>query len=128
MTKKECFIEFVKELMREANFEDWEKETTLKHWSDALDYWNGLNAGSDDSKPQFTANGKLVLGFMQENKDTYNNLFKAKDIGEGLSISSRTASGAMRKLVSDGYVEKVGESPIIYSLTEKGVEANVSAE
>jgi Mn-dependent DtxR family transcriptional regulator len=29
-------------------------------------------------------------------------------------------SGAMRKLVTDGYVEKVGESPVIYMLTEKG--------
>ena len=123
MSKKECFINEIIALAKLTG-RDIDKLLT----SDALDFWNGLNAGGDDSKPQFTANGKLVLGFMQENKNTYNNLFKAKDIGEGLSISTRTASGAMRKLVSDGYVEKVGESPIIYSLTEKGIEADVSAE
>lgn len=120
MSKKSVFIEEITKLLQDA------PENFLS--PDALDFWNGLNAGSDDSKPQFTANGKLVLGFMQENKDTYNNLFKAKDIGEGLSISSRTASGAMRKLVTDGYVEKVGTDPIIYALTQKGIEADVTAE
>ena len=54
--------------------------------------------------------------------------FKAKDIGEGLGISSRTASGAMRKLVTDGYVEKIGESPVVYALTSFGIEVNVDAE
>ena len=90
---------------------------------DALDYWNGLNATGDKEKPAFTENGKLVLKYIQDNKDTYNNLFKAKDIGEGIGISSRTASGAMRKLVTDGYIEKVGENPVVYSLTQKGAEA-----
>ena len=45
---------------------------------------------------------------------------KAKDIGEGLFISSRAVSGAIRKLVTDGFVEKVGENPVLYSITEKG--------
>ena len=35
-------------------------------------------------------------------------------------VSSRTISGAIRKLVTDGYVEKVGQEPVIYALTEKG--------
>jgi DNA-binding HxlR family transcriptional regulator len=29
-------------------------------------------------------------------------------------------SGAIRKLVTDGYVEKVGQDPVIYTLTELG--------
>ena len=45
---------------------------------------------------------------------------KAKDIGEGLFISSRAVSGAIRKLVTDGYVEKIGQEPVVYALTEKG--------
>ena len=65
---------------------------------------------------------------MQENKETYNNLFKAKEVGEGMNITSRTASGAMRKLVTDGYVEKMGENPVVYSLTDKGMTINLSAE
>lgn len=123
MSKKECFI---KELQIIIN--DLHEGTKIEDYlsSDALDFWNGLNAGDNDSKPQFTANGKLILGYMQQNKDAYNNLFKAKDIGEGLGISTRTASGAMRKLVTDSWIEKVGQDPIIYSLTEKGINVNVN--
>ncbi len=117
MTKKEKFIEEITKLLQDS------PENFLS--SDALDFWNGLQISGDTSKPTFTPNGALVLKYVQENKDTYNNLFKAKDIGEGLSISSRTASGAMRKLVNDGYIEKVGENPVVYSLTQKGIEANV---
>jgi Mn-dependent DtxR family transcriptional regulator len=45
---------------------------------------------------------------------------KAKAIAEAMFISSRSVSGAMRKLVTDGFVEKIGEDPIIYCITEKG--------
>ena len=65
---------------------------------------------------------------MKDNKDSYNNLFKAKDIGEGLGISSRTASGAMRKLVTDGYVEKVGQDPIVYAITTEGIKVDLNAD
>lgn len=117
MTKKEKFINEIKAIMIEP------PESVLS--ADALDFWNGLNSTGDSEKPAFTPNGKLVLDYIQKNKDTYNNLFKAKDIGEGLGISSRTASGAMRKLVTDGYIEKVGKDPTVYSLTQKGIEVNL---
>ena len=115
MTKKEMFIDEITKLLQDK------PENFLS--ADALDFWNGLQVSGDSGKPAFTPNGKLVLNYIQNNKDTYNNLFKAKDIGEGLGISSRTASGAMRKLVSDGYAEKVGENPVIYSVTDKGISA-----
>ena len=35
-------------------------------------------------------------------------------------MSSRTVSGAMRKLVTDGFVEKIGQDPVMYTLTEQG--------
>jgi predicted transcriptional regulator len=47
-------------------------------------------------------------------------MMKAREIAEGLFISSRAVSGAMRKLVTDGFVEKVGQDPVMYALTEKG--------
>lgn len=119
MTKKEKFINEISNIIQNQTGQKMEDILS----SDALDFWNGLNMGGDIGSPTFTENGKLVLGYMQDNKDTYNNLFKAKDIGEGLGISSRTASGAARKLVTDGYIEKVGKDPTIYSLTQKGVEA-----
>lgn len=39
--------------------------------------------------------------------------------------SSRQISGAIRKLVNDGYVNKIGQNPVIYSLTEKGINFNI---
>lgn len=64
--------------------------------------------------------GARILTWMQKNKDTHNNLMSAKTIGEGLTITSRSVSGAMRKLVTAKYVEKVGTKPVQYSLTDKG--------
>ena len=119
MTKKEAFISEVEGLLAKAQSE---------FSPDALDFWNGLQASGDNGKPKFTENGKLVLHYIQDNKEQYNNLFKAKDIGEGLGISSRTASGAMRKLVSDGYIEKVGTDPVVYALTSAGEIVNPDAE
>ena len=120
MSKKEAFINEIQTLMEQAlSCQEMPFEGLT---SDALDFWNGLNVTGDSEKPAFTENGRLVLEYIQKNKDTYNNLFKAKDIGEGLGISSRTASGAMRKLVTDLYLEKVGTNPTIYSLTQKGTE------
>lgn len=122
-TKKEKFIEEVKRVIEKTGsaVEDWFSE-------DALDFWNGLQVGGGTGKPKFTDNGKLVLTFMKENKDTYKNLFKAKDVGEGLGIASRTASGAMRKLVTDGYIEKVGADPVVYAITQSGIDVDVDAE
>ena len=124
MSKKEKFIHEVI-----AAIDGLEEKTPEKYFSeDALDFWNGLQMSGDSSKPKFTENGKLVLRYLKDNKDTYNNLFKAKDVGEGLGISSRTASGAMRKLVTDGYVEKVGADPVVYAITTEGVEVDIDAE
>ena len=124
MTKKEKFIHEVI-----AAIDGLEEKVPEVYFSpDALDFWNGLNATGDTEKPAFTENGKLVLKYMQDNKEIYNNLFKAKDVGEGLGISSRTVSGALRKLVNDQFVEKVGKEPTIYSLTQKGIEINSDAE
>lgn len=117
MTKKECFIKEIGELIKDKPLS-----------ADAMDFFNGLQVTGDSGKPKFTENGKLVLRYMQENKEMYNNLFKAKDIGEGMGISSRTASGAMRKLVSDGYAEKIGQDPVVYCITDKGMEVNFDTE
>ncbi len=116
MSKKDKFIEEVTQLLQDA------PESFLSE--DALDFWNGLQMGGSE-KPQFTDNGKLILQYIKNTKDQYNNLFKAKEIGEGLGISSRTASGALRKLVTDGYVEKIGTSPVVYALTKAGEEVDI---
>ena len=123
MSKKQKFIEMVEILLEMANQED------VKVDEEAIEYFNILKAADiNNDKPKFTENGKKVLEYMQENKDLRNNIFNAKEVGEGLGVSSRTASGAMRKLVTDGYVEKIGTNPVIYSLTASGVEVNGDAE
>lgn len=65
-----------------------------------------------------TENGTKILTFMKEKQNDFSNRFKAKDIAEGLFMSSRSVSGAMRKLVTDGYVTKEAGNPIVYSLVE----------
>ena len=118
MTKKQIFVSEISELIKDHPLSE-----------DAMTYFNGLVVASDIGKAKLTINGKIVLKFMQENKDTYNNLFKAKDIGEALGIASRTISGGFRKLVSDGYAEKIGEgTPVVYALTKKGDETNPDEE
>lgn len=87
---------------------------------DFLDYFEKFKETSPSKKVEMTENGKNIIGFMQKNEEEVHNLFKSKDIAEGMFVSSRSVSGAMRKLVSDGYVDKTDDSPIVYSLTEEG--------
>ena len=82
-------------------------------------YWDAFRgADVNGEKPMFTDNGKLILKFLQDHPETP--MWKARDIAEGLFISSRMVSGAMRKLCTDGYVEKIAQDPVVYALTENG--------
>lgn len=83
----------------------------------ALAYWNEL-VGGKASMGGMTESGEKVLIWMLDNEKEHSNMFSAKTIGEGLFTSSRMVSGAMRKLVTDGYVEKTGQNPVSYSLTD----------
>jgi DNA-binding MarR family transcriptional regulator len=109
MTKKDEFIKYVEDLI-DGNHYEMSENVRL--------YWEAFKGKVEEDKPLFTDNGKLILQYLQDNQSTP--MWKAKDIAEGMFVSSRTVSGAMRKLVSDGYIEKVGQDPVIYSLTEKG--------
>ena len=107
MSKKQEFIEYVKERV---------------DWTDASEnvkiYWEAFISKEEKEKPMFTDNGKLILQFLRDNPDT--TTWKARDIAEGLFIASRTVSGAIRKLCTDGFVEKVSQDPVIYTITELG--------
>ena len=112
MSKKEKFIECVENaLFSKIDLNDLD--------SDVLDYWNALKGAKDVEKPLFTDNGKLVIEYLKSLPDGAPAM-KAKDIAEALFVSSRSVSGAMRKLVTDGFVEKIGDSPVLYVITEKG--------
>jgi len=109
MSKKEKFIEYVQKKLDESDVID----------QDILDYFKQLK--TEKPKSKFTENGLKILIWMRENEITYNGIFKAKDIGEGLFIPPRSAAGSLRKLVTDGYVGKTkGDTITTYNLTEKG--------
>ena len=57
---------------------------------------------------------------MAEKSEAYMNVFSSKQLGELLFMSARSVSGSMRKLVTEGYVEKAGSNPVTYKLTENG--------
>lgn len=120
MNKKEKFIQMVESLLANS--------TNVMIDAEAIEYFEVFKSVKEAEKAKFTENGKKVLQFMKDNKDKYNNMFKAKEIGEGLFISSRAASGAMRKLVTDGYVEKMGTDPVVYVLTQLGTTVQISEE
>lgn len=120
MTKKQKFINFVEGLIAKIDIDTLDADS-----KEAIEYFNILKSTEGEEKQKFTENGKLVLTYIQQNYETNNNMFKAKDIGEGLNITSRTASGAMRKLVTDGYLEKIASNPVIYSLTDLGKTVSV---
>lgn len=115
MSKKEKFIETVEKLLKESN-EVVEKEV--------YDYLETLK-NQPSRAVEMTENGKNIIEYMQENIEDTDNKYLAREIGEGLFTSSRSVSGAMRKLVNDGYVDKSEDSPIVYSLTEEGIDYSI---
>lgn len=111
MTKKQEFINFIEMVLNENKIDELPENVQL--------YWDAFRGADENGdRPLFTDNGKLILQYMKDNQSTP--MWKARDIAEGLFISSRAVSGAMRKLVTDGYVEKVGQDPVVYSLTDLG--------
>lgn len=118
MARKNDFIAEVEGMINSLGYK-WKSK-------DAEDYFNILkeNDVKKDTK-KFTDKGKLILSFLKEHHTDYNNAMKAKVIAEGMGISSGTVSGAIRKLVTDGYVEKIAEDPSIYAITESGINVDL---
>ena len=111
MSKKQDFINYVEtNLMSKINEEDSPENVKI--------YLEALKNKEEKEKPMFTDNGKLILQYLRDHDDVAT--WKARDIAEGLFISSRTVSGSIRKLVNDGFVEKISKDPVIYSITDLG--------
>ena len=89
-------------------------------------YVDALRDKEEIEKPLFTERGQAILEYLQNQpKDS---MYKAREIAEGIGVLSKAVSGAMRKLVTDGYVEKVGKDPVIYTITEKGYQVKFEGE
>lgn len=106
---RERFIEILDDLFRKTDIETFCDE----EYDDFISFWNDFKNGKTEEKP-LTELGQSILKYMKENKEQYFNAFTAKMIGEGLGINSRSASGALRTLVSRKYVEKTEGNPIVY--------------
>lgn len=119
MSKKDAFIKMVEELLDDTDLNGID--------ADALAYFEVIKSEKLE-KPKFTDNGKLILEYMQNEHGNVDNMFKAREIAEGIFISSRSVSGSIRKLVTDGYVEKIGADPVIYSLTDLGKTVDLSKD
>ena len=115
MSKKQEFIDYLSSLINVKTMPEG-----------ARDYWEAFISSDETVKPMFTDNGKMILEFLQSRLDE--KMWKAKDIAEEIGVSSRTVSGAIRKLVTDGFVEKLGQNPTIYSITEKGKNIDTKGE
>lgn len=113
MSKKDEFIEYIENLMNNPNVAVAEMTKGAKM------YWEALKSKEEKEKSQFTDNGKMILAYMKTaDRDIP---LKAKDIAEAIGISSRSVSGSMRKLVSDGYIEAIGDNPKSYTITDDGM-------
>lgn len=116
MTEREAFFKIVqKEIFDKPDIyvENYEED-----FNSAYLYYLKLKNDS----VILTEFGKKILSFMQQNQKTYNNSFKAKDIGDKLGYSGHKISGAIRKLFNDNLVSKTGQNPVIYSLTQNGID------
>lgn len=118
MNRKQAFIDFVNDLIKNC-------EHPVGMSEDAEFYWNYLKNSNDNEieNPVFTENGKRLLTCLQEHPEK--EAWKAREVAEELGISSRSVSGGMRKLVNDGFVEKLNDNPVVYAITNKGKEITI---
>lgn len=110
MNKTEQFLDYFDWLVQHCN-----ESITIP--DEVQEVYNMLREQQHIEKPMFTESGLQILEYLQS-CDTTN--LKAKDIADGMQVSSRKISGSIRKLVTDGFVDKYGQNPVIYMLTEKG--------
>ena len=120
MTNKEVFIAEIEKIT-----ENFEKPIPLQEAlsEQAYAFFLSLKEAKEGTET-LTEKGAEILKYMQ-NEVKNNNNFTAKAIGEQIGQNSRSVSGCMRKLLSCGYVEKCGEKPIVYKLTEKGANLTI---
>lgn len=118
MSKRDAFIQVIETVLNKPEVIDSFPQEIR---TEAIDFWKEFL----DNKPKrsgisITENGVKILRWMSANKESLSNVFTSREVAEGLFTSGRSVSGAMRKLTSDGYVQKVGQNPVQYSLTEQG--------
>lgn len=115
MTKEEkkIFIETVERL-----FDKYQPEVPLEGIKAFKSYCETASVS------EITEKGKVVLKALEGTEDWVS----AKNIGNKIDVPSKSVTGALIKLVNDGYVEKQKGVPTVYRLTQKGIEYNLNNE
>ena len=99
-----------------------ELEQYSKYFSPAaMDFFTDLKEKAQNT---FTESGKKILICMQQNEDKYK-VFNSKQLGELLFMPPRSVSGAMKKLLNEGYCRKQATNPVTYELTTLGSETQL---
>lgn len=122
MTKKEIFLNEVNKFFESkgTSMEEILSEEAMSFVTESLK--------EKEKSDAVTEKGKPIMQYIQDNYNLTDN-FKSKDIAEGLFMSPRAVSGIIRKLLTDGYLTKIsasGISPIIYNITEKGLNVDLT--
>ena len=116
---KEEFIKFVEELMKQNP-----TVTKQLYTENIRVYFEAMKNPAESPKSgEVTKAGVPILKCLQDEIKTLGHKkgYKASDIAQIMGISPKGVSGSIRKLVTDGYVEKVEDTkPAIYLLTDKG--------
>lgn len=96
-----------------------ELEIYSKYFSpEVMSFYTDLKEKAQNT---FTENGKKILICMQQNENKYK-IFNSKQLGELLFMPPRSVSGAMKKLLNEGYCRKQATNPVTYELTTLGKE------
>lgn len=108
--RKNLFIEEVERLFNENEV-----------CEDARDFFDDYKKGHTSNKKVMTDKGfKILKAIYEMSEGAEENVYTAKQIGEYLDVSGRSASGTLRKLVEDGYVVKYDGKPSCYGIADKG--------
>ncbi len=105
--RKDAFIEIVEILFAQN------KDSISP---DALDFFEDYKKGKTSNRKEITEKGVAILKGLQST----DGWITAKALGEKIDMASRSVSGAMKKLVEDGYAEKKDGNPASYRVSEKG--------
>lgn len=104
--RKQLFIDTVEKLFNENEIPQ-----------EALDFFADYKKGSASNKKEITEKGITIIKALRE----VNDWITASSLGEKIDVSGRSVSGTMRKLVLDGYVNKMDGSPASYKISDKGM-------
>lgn len=121
MSQCEEFLEYLNKVILN------QKEPEIEMSDNVKKFIEQLNKAQDNFsvKPVLTERGIEILSYMRTSDKA---LLKAKDIAEGMEVSSRKISGAMLKLLNEGFVDKFSSNPNVYVLTEKGKNVELKGE